>query len=369
MPGNVANNSLLDELKRFRIAAEQSIEMMIFTDPDGIVFWTNKATETVTGFTVQETVGKKVGVLWGKLMSEKWYANLWNTVKVKKKMFSSIIENHRKNGEHFWSTITIHPMLDKKKNIQFLISTQRDITHERNVDRMKTDFIALASHQLRTPITSIRWNIEMMKNKELGTLSKDQKKIINNVYQSTERMIDLINGLLDISRIESGKLIVESKSTDIIKLVSNVVKQFRETINEKKQNITITNDPVFPKVIIDPKLIRQVLINLLSNATKFTPVSGKINIVISNNNKEVEIQISDTGVGIPANEQYKLFERFYRGSNISKLDSSGTGLGLYLSKIIVESTGGKIWLKSTQDQGTSVWVTIPKSGRKHKSNH
>lgn len=360
------NTALIKELRRFRAAAEQSIEMMVFTDPEGIVFWTNKATERITGFTVEETIGKKAGVLWGKLMPKEWYAKLWHTIKVEKKMFVSEIENHRKSGVRFWSTITIYPLLDDNHEIEFFISTQRDITKERDIDRMKTDFISIASHQMRTPLTAMKWLLEIIANGDLGQLTNKQLEAILDVEKSNNRMIELVNGLLNISRIESGRMIVDPKLVDLNWLIEDVKNDLLGEFEERNHNLTVNINKEIPKIMIDPKLIREVLNNVLTNSNKYTPHGGSVTIDVTQLENDIEFKVSDTGYGIPTNELPKIFERFYRGSNVIKLETNGTGLGLYLSKIIIESSGGKIWIDSIEGKGTQVTFTIPKSGMKAK---
>lgn len=358
------NLELESELKQFRAAAEQSIEMMVFTDPEGIVFWCNKAVERTTGFTVQETIGYKAGLLWGKLMSKAWYAKLWHTIKTEKKIFIGEIENHRKNGEHFLSTITIYPLLDENNNIQFFIATQRDITLERAIDRMKTEFISLASHQLRTPLSSMKWSLEILLGGDLGKLNKKQRDATSSLDQSNERMIDLVNGLLNISRLESGRIIIEPVSTNLVKLVNDVSQELIEKFKQKKQKLTIAGNNNLPLVMLDPKLIRQVIINLLSNANKYTKKKGRVDVKISNKDQDMVVQVSDNGYGIPEEEKSRIFERFFRASNIQKVDANGTGLGLYLAKAIVLASGGKIWFESTVGIGSTFWFTVPISGIK-----
>lgn len=353
-----------NNLKRFEIAAAQSTEMMVFTDPDGIVEWANQATETITGFTVKEASGKKAGILWGKLMDKDWYEELWHTIKIEKKLFSKEIKNHRKNGERFTSNLTIYPLLNEDGSVQFFVATQRDITHEKDVDRMKTDFISLASHQLRTPLSAIKWFLEMLVAGDMGELNKEQREAIDNIEQSNERMIALVNGLLNISRIESGRIIIEPVLSDLAKITTEAVLELDKAFKTKKQIVKTDFTSDIIALFIDEKLIRQVIINLLTNANKYTKEGGEINLSILYKDQDVVVQISDNGYGIPDNEQSKIFTRFFRATNILKQETDGTGLGLYLAKAIVESSGGRIWFKSIEGQGTTFWFTIPLKGMK-----
>ncbi len=228
---------------------------------------------------------------------------------------------------------------------------------------INADFANLTSHQLRTPLSGMKWMLELLQKEGTGNLNKKQKEFIEKVYTLNERMIALVNDLLEVSRIERGDTKLYLQPTDMVVIIRNLIKDKKREIEQKNLNVsfTVEQEP-FPVVRTEPIKIKQAINNLISNAIIYTPEKGKISIDLNFSEKDRNMllcSITDTGMGIPKQQQGQVFEKFFRGSNSSKVESVGTGLGLYISKAFIEGSGGKIWFKSDVGKGTSFFFSLP----------
>lgn len=494
----VKTENLANELLKFKQAVDATTDMIVITDPEGTVIYGNRSVKTLTGYDASEAIGKKAATLWKTPMPKEYYEEMWDTIKNRKQDFKSHVRNRRKDGREYDAEVTISPVLDKKGEIVFFVGIERDIsrekeferisqrlklatesahigiweydivnnklvwddnmyalygirkdqfsgvydawqrglhpddksrgeqelqnaiegkakfdtefrvvwpngrvryikaaalverdsngkalrmigvnwdiTHDKEIDQAKSEFVSLASHQLRTPLSAINWYAEMLLNGDAGELNNDQKKYLQEIYDGNQRMVDLVNSLLNVSRLELGTFVVEPEPTNVVDLSKSVIEEQQPQLLTRKQKLTVSISDNLPIISVDPKLLRMVMQNLLSNAIKYTNEGGKISfdMQLDNEGKNLVIIVSDNGLGIPKEQQDKIFTKLFRADNVKESDTEGTGLGLYIVKSVVEHSGGSIVFESPykvetsegekEEQGTRFTVKLPLTG-------
>ncbi|MDO8885393.1 response regulator [Candidatus Oleimmundimicrobium sp.] len=247
------------------------------------------------------------------------------------------------------------------KNNEFLgyVKSIRDITAEKEISQLKNEFISTVSHELRTPLTSIKGYIDLLLEQEAGNVNQTQREFLSIVKQNNDRLVVLINDLLDISKIESGRVHLRIKSYNLAEILAEVVNTFKTLANQKKQIIKLRISKNLPKIAADRDKMSQVMANLISNAIKYTPTGGTIKIGTKRNDSRVEIYVTDTGIGVSPEDQKNLFTKFFRVDNSLTREIGGTGLGLSICKKIIELHGGKIWVDSELGKGSTFTLSIP----------
>ena len=229
---------------------------------------------------------------------------------------------------------------------------------ERELSRMKRDFVSFATHQLRTPLAGIRWMLELTAQE---SLPEGPAAFVADARAAAERLNGLVNDLLDVSRLESENLPIELRETDVAELTRSVLE---ETMlpDDKRHRVSLTVAPRADlAALADPQLLREVLRHLVSNAVKYTPSGGDISIGIDADDRQVKWSIRDNGIGIPAAAQGRLFEKFYRADNAAQVETESTGLGLYIVRLIAQHLGGRVWCESEEDRGTTFYLTMPRA--------
>ncbi|MDW8402630.1 GAF domain-containing protein [Chloroflexus sp.] len=270
---------------------------------------------------------------------------------------------------------SLSPVLKEDEELLGALLVLRDITREVEADRMKNEFIGTMSHELRTPMTAIKGFTQLLAMGGLGQLNDTQREFVNTIYSNTERMINLINDVLEITKIESGSIDLEWRSLHLAEALSGVIAELQPQVAQRQHQLSISLPPGLPLIRADATRLHQILYHLLLNAIKYTPAGGKITIAarealnvdlpepvrstLSDNRRYLLLSISDTGVGIRPEDLPRIFDRFFRADNPLKVEAGGTGLGLSIVKPLVELLGGRIWVESTVGEGSTFFIALP----------
>lgn len=331
-------NNLLDGLLAF--------------DSKNELFLINPRAEKILGLEKEKILGKTISDLVA-------FPEVAPLAELFEKVNHKILREDVEVRENFVVEVTTVPMIQESKDFGTLVIL-RNVTREKMVEKTKTEFVSLAAHQLRTPLSAIKWTLRMLLDKELGSISSEQQEFLEKTYQANERMISLINDLLNVARIEEGRYIDRQSWNNLETLVRFVVNSYKEQIEKRKLkfSLKVSKDPL-PRVFVDVEKLRLVIQNLFDNAMSYTREGGTMTITLKGNAEEVEFSIKDTGVGIPKNQQERVFSKFFRADNVVRMETEGTGLGLFIAKNIIKAHGGRIWFESEEKKGSTFYFTLP----------
>ncbi len=347
----------------------------VFIDTKRRVLLVNRASEDILGYKEQELLGK----LWvdivrpkedngEELSPDRFMINklMSSTTTTTTTTTTDSYNYTKKDGTIFPVAVTASKVSIKGEVIGAIIIF-RDITKDKQIDRAKTEFVSLASHQLLTPLAIVSWYSEMLLNGDAGKVTSKQKEYLDEVYKGNKRMTVLVDALLNVSRLELGMFISEPEPTDMVALVKDVIEEQKVVITSKKLQFKELYEPDLPKIHVDPKLMHMVFQNLVSNAVKYTPDGGGVQVAIKKEKGGLVITVSDTGYGIPKSQQDRIFTKLFRADNVREKDTQGTGIGLYIVKSTIDHEGGTIRFESEENKGTAFYVTLPIEGIKKKS--
>lgn len=240
---------------------------------------------------------------------------------------------------------------------------QDELAKTKEIDQQKSEFLSIAAHQLRTPMSGLKWLLNLVLSGDLGSLTEKQKHFLHNGQENVDRMIKLINDFLDIAKIEQAKFQYKFETIKIQDVIKEIVKMLETRIEAKQILLTVKEQKDTPQITVDKEKIKIAFMNLIDNAIKYSPAKSSIEINIAHENNQMKITISDHGYGIPAKDQKLIFTKFFRSSNIIKketsLDSIGTGLGLYIVKDIIIKHHGQITFTSIENKGTTFFIELP----------
>lgn len=344
----------------------------ISTDERGRITRINPVAQQLLGYTEKELIGKWFPRAIQAVTVDDRRVNLIDrpitkTFLAGKPISESLYYLH-KSGRKIPVAISCSPIMVNGKPVG-AIEVFRDITFEQEVDRMKSEFISLASHQLRTPLSAIKTYTHMISDGYMGKLTPAQKKSLETIIGAANRMNELISTLLNITRIESGTIAISRKLLQLDKVAREVIKELTLMADSKSIKLeSQVKGTGSTSVKTDALIVKEVMSNLVSNAIKYTPEEGEVKILIQPRRADILVEVKDSGWGIPKLSQEQIFTKFFRAQNIVKRETTGTGLGLYLVKGLVEALDGKIWFVSHENKGTSFYFTLPRVKRKRKLN-
>ena len=338
---------------------------VVAADLTGKIIFFNEAAEKLTGISNEKAMDENADEVLA-LYSEKSHKQLCNIIELtlKNKSIPRFPGEHffirRKDGSKIAVSFSVSLIADTQKEMQGCILVVRDVTEQRELEKTKDNFLSVAAHQLRTPLSGIRWDLEMLIDGDVGELSEEAKETVKHIDENTQRLVVLVNDLLDVSRINMGKTKEESVPINICKMLNEATEGLAGLIKERGVEVSLNKVCTLnPTVKAPSRHIFQVFENLLSNAVKYTSRGGKVRIVADCKNDKVIISISDNGIGIPQKDQEKLFTKFFRASNAVLKETEGSGLGLNVVKSFVEEAGGEISFKSVEGKGSTFFVTLP----------
>jgi len=243
-----------------------------------------------------------------------------------------------------------------------VVAAFRDVTVEREIDRQKSDFISIASHQLRTPLSALRWFLDLLLGGDAGALKPKQKEYLTDMSASVTRMVKLVGDLLDISRIESGRTKPNPERIESKAFAEALAKEFEPIVKQQKVALTVEVDEGTGTFFADPSLAHQALSNVVSNALKYTQEGGSVRLIVRSEGGGTVFEVRDTGLGIPKSQQYRVFDKFFRGENVISRETVGSGLGLNLVKTIMDLSRGQVWFTSAEGKGTTFYLSFPNDG-------
>jgi PAS domain S-box-containing protein len=358
------NASLYAESQTQRIQLTQILEStsdgVLFVGPDGRVQAANRRVGELLGLGATAIVGSELGEILRRecstVSTERLLLACAGGLGAAAEGTSGDLDVPSLNRVLHWEARATR---DAAGRTTGLTITVHDVTQEREIAQMKSDFVSFATHQLRTPLSGIKWMLELAMDEQ--AVPDGAASYMKDALGASQRLIQLVNDLLDISRLESGRMKATPQLVDLVELTRTVLTDLKLQLDEKGHRLALETSDDALAVFADPQLLGQVVLNFTSNAIKYSPRHGDIRVALTGEQDVVRWQIKDTGIGIPKESQRHLFEKFYRADNVAALETDGTGLGLYLVRLIVEQLGGHVGCESEEGRGATFYFTVPRA--------
>lgn len=352
--------SLIKEKERTEILMEKLKDGIIVLDSQNYIVFFNKTAEEMFNINKKEIINKQINP---SMLNSLELKNLARVILVKEENNANQLPVEIQITDPKPMTVQVYSLsVFEKEELSATMKVIHDVSREKEIEKIKSEFISIAAHQLRTPLASIKWVFSLLIQEDVGAVTPDQKDILNKGMFSTQRMISLVNDLLNSSRIEEGKFDYNFENASVEEIIKKVIETEESFIKDKNINFQFDKQTEkIESIKLDAQKIFLVFQNILENAINYTLLNGKIGLSLKQDGKNVIIQIEDNGIGVSKSQYDKLFTKFFRGSNAVKLQTDGSGLGLFITKNIIEKHNGRIEFESEEGKGTKVTVYLPKN--------
>lgn len=364
---NITRRKKIEEsLRQTRMIVEHSHDAIVGCTLDGMITSWNRGAEKMFGYTSEEVL-QTSGLLLYRSEQREAILALLSRVAHGEDVLDYEAVRLRKDGSTISVAVTLSPVLNEAGTIVGVSVVERDMTernralkHIKDLSDVRSKFISILAHQLRTPLTSVNWNLEMMLNGDFGELDEAQHKFLQVTYQASVEIIHRIHNLLTAVDIEEHRAVFQKEEMSLQALCAEVVHESKKKSALKNISLTYTPPKTDPSVFYgDDRKMRMVVSVLIENAIQYTENGGQISVTLKESDDHIRFEVKDSGVGIPASEQHHIFTRFFRASNASVMKPDGFGLDLYIAQNIIEQHQGTIGFESVEEKGSLFWFEIP----------
>ena len=352
--------------QEFKLLVEEAPDIIARFDKEHRCLYVNSAIEKELGIIPQNFFWKKFEEAgFSKKVSNLWEKSLDEVFESKKEKIIYVEQETIKGLKYYYSRLL--PEYDKKGKIRSVLSITRDVTALKEIDRIKSEFITTASHQLRTPLSVIRWCSKSLLDETSDRLNEEEKGYLGKIYSSARKMIKITNAFLNVAILDLGSLNISSDIIDLTEVSEETLNEFSDKFEEKEIKIIRKYEENIPQIKADYRLLKIVLRGLISNAIKYSYSKGEISLEIKLEKDDILYKIGDNGHGIPEEQKENVFTKFFRAENVKDIGDYGIGLDLYIIKSIMENCGGKIWFESpnpeiNKNKGVMFYFTLPLKG-------
>lgn len=347
----------MDAIAPFKAGFDLLGDHVIITDADAHILYANKAVERNTGFSPEEYLGKNPADLWGGQMPQEFYEKMWRTIKTEKYPFVAEVRNKRKDGTSYWQELHISPILNEKGGVRFFIGVEPNITDRKEKEKFRDEFVSILGHQLQAPLVAVKWIVEFLLKDT--TLSPQQREKIVATNAANESMIGMIASLLALAKLSDTE--PKSEEFDLAQGIEAIIERVR--IKNLRVSISFRHKSEDFFVRVNRPLALEVFTNLIANAAEYSDrEDGEVSLVLKKDETGLLFSSQNNGASIPEEDQSRIFSKLFRASNAAEAKAEGSGLGLFIVKLICDKFGWEVFFKSpaTEDgRGAIFFVRIP----------